>query len=55
MPLAFVKSQKGRKLLLFNGYLHNILTSKKLCGVPRSIIYIFVKADIILQHTRIRY
>lgn len=24
MPLTFVKSQKCKKLLLFNGYLHNI-------------------------------
>lgn len=24
MPLTFVKSQKGKNLLLLNGYLHNI-------------------------------
>jgi len=24
MPLTFVKNQKGKKLLLFNEYLHNI-------------------------------
>jgi len=43
MPLTFVKSQKGKKLLLFNGYLlftkHTYIknTMKNMCGVARGV------------------